>query len=66
MPLVRISHAARYDQSVNEAVMRDVTQAYAAATGCDPAKVWVLIEEVEKTMWASGGNSLAANAVPAK
>lgn len=62
MPLIRISHAATYDDSVKEAVMRDVTRAYAEATGCDPAKVWVIVEEVGKADWSTGGTSLAAKA----
>lgn len=69
MPLIRVSHAARYNQAEKERIMRDVTAAYAAACGCDPAKVWVLLEEVEKTDWATGGASIASrasNAAPQK
>lgn len=62
MPLIRISHAANYAQPVKDRVMADVTAAYAAATGCDPAKVWVIMEEVDRTDWATGGMSLAAKA----
>lgn len=62
MPLVRISHAANYGDTVKEIVMRDVTRAYAEATGCDPAKVWVIIEELDKADWSTGGVSLAVKA----
>lgn len=62
MPLIRISHAATYEQPIKEAVMRDVTRAYAEATGCDPSKVWVLIEELDKADWSTGGTSLEAKA----
>ena len=62
MPLIRISHAARYEQPVKDRILADVTAAYAAAAGCDPAKVWVIVEEIEKTDWSTGGTSLAAKA----
>ncbi|WP_306051032.1 tautomerase family protein [Oceaniradius stylonematis] len=60
MPLIRISHAANYAQPVKDSLMADVTAAYAAATGCDPAKVWVIVEEVDTADWATGGTSLVA------
>jgi len=62
MPLIRISHAATYAQPVKDRLMADVTAAYAVATGCDPAKVWVIVEEVDKADWATGGMSLAEKA----
>ncbi|CAN7716663.1 tautomerase family protein [Aminobacter aminovorans] len=62
MPLIRISHAASYAQPVKDRLMVEVTAAYAAATGCDPAKVWVIVDEVDKSDWATGGTSLAAKA----
>ena len=60
MPLIRISHAAKYEQSIKDKIIADVTTAYAAAAGCDPTKVWVIIEQVEKTDWGTGGVTLAA------
>lgn len=66
MPLININHAATCDDSVKAAIMRDVTTAYASATGCDPSKVWVIIEEVDRSNWATGGISLAARDVAAK
>jgi len=62
MPLIRISHAAQYDPQVKEAVMRDVTRVYSEATGCDPLKVWVLIEEIDKSDWSTGGVPLSERA----
>lgn len=62
MPLIRISHAASYAQPIKDKLMVEVTAAYAAVTGCDPAKVWVIVEEVDKADWATGGTSLAAKA----
>lgn len=60
MPLIRISHAAAYDQSVKDALMKDVTEAYACATKCDPSKVWIIVEEVAREDWSTGGLSLAS------
>ena len=62
MPMIRISHAAQYDRAAKERILREVTAAYAAAAGCDPTKVWVVLEEVPKTDWSTGGTSLAARA----
>ncbi|MFC5507790.1 tautomerase family protein [Bosea massiliensis] len=62
MPVIRISHAAQYDPAAKEKILKEVTAAYAAAAGCDPAKVWVVLEEVAKTDWSTGGTSLAARA----
>lgn len=62
MPMIRISHAAQYDPAAKEKILREVTAAYAVATGCDPAKVWVVLEEVPKTDWSTGGTSIAARA----
>jgi len=61
MPIIRITSAGHQDQSVKDAVMRDVTAAYVAATKSDPAKVWVVLEEIERNDFATGGVSLAAD-----
>lgn len=60
MPLIRISHAAQYRPEQKETIVQAVTQAYAQASGCEPGKVWVLLEEVSAQDWATGGISLAA------
>ncbi|WP_417426996.1 tautomerase family protein [Hoeflea sp.] len=65
MPLIRISHAARYEAPVKEKILADVTAAYAAASGCDPAKVWVIVDEVEGSDWSTGGVSLASKVMGA-
>jgi 4-oxalocrotonate tautomerase len=64
VPLIRVSHAARFNQAEKDKIMRDVTVAYAAAGGCDATKVWVILEQVEKTDWATGGASIASRAAP--
>lgn len=60
MPLIRISHATRLGAESKETLLRRVTEAYAEATGSDPAKVWVILEELDRNDWASGGTSLAS------
>lgn len=60
MPLIRVSHAASFGQADKEKIMQDVTAAYASASGCDPTKVWIILEEVEKSDWATGGASIAS------
>lgn len=60
MPLIRVSHASRLDPAAKEALHARLTAAYAEATGGDPAKVWVMIEELDRADWATGGASLAA------
>lgn len=60
MPLIRVSHAASYSDQEKEVIMREVTAAYAAAAHCDPAKVWLLLDEVPAEDWATGGVSLTA------
>ena len=64
MPLIRVSHAASFNQAEKDKIMRDVTVAYAAASGCDATKVWVILEQVEKADWATGGASIASRAGP--
>ena len=59
MPLIRISHATTQDADQKREVIRAVTEAYAKSTSTDPAKVWVLLEEVPREDWATGGVPLA-------
>ncbi|OZM79289.1 tautomerase family protein [Pseudonocardia sp. MH-G8] len=59
MPLIRISHATTQDADQKREVIRAVTEAYAASTSSDPAKVWVLLEEVPREAWGTGGQPLA-------
>ena len=59
MPIIRISHAAQYEQKIKDRILASVTEAYVAATGKDPASVWVIVEEVESSDWSVGGLSLA-------
>lgn len=60
MPIIRISHAAQYEQRIKERIQASVTAAYVAETGKDPSSVWVIIEEVNSSDWSVGGTSLAA------
>ena len=46
MPLIEIQQASPVTPEVSAAIIREVTAAYAQASGSDPSKVWVLIHEV--------------------
>lgn len=59
MPLIRIAHAKQFDQSTTNEIMEAVTTAYASKAKVDPAKVWVIIEEVSPDKWATGGAPLS-------
>jgi 4-oxalocrotonate tautomerase len=59
VPLIRISHASYQDSDHKRSLVRAMTDAYAAATGTDPAKVWVVLDEVPRENWATGGIPLA-------
>jgi 4-oxalocrotonate tautomerase len=59
VPLVRISHASTQDADQKRKLVRAMTDAYADATGADPAKVWVVLDEVPRENWATGGVPLA-------
>jgi 4-oxalocrotonate tautomerase len=59
VPLIRISHASPQDSDQKRSLVRAVTDAYVGATGTDPAKVWVVLDEVSRENWATGGVPLA-------
>jgi 4-oxalocrotonate tautomerase len=59
VPLIRVSHASPQDTDQKRTLVRAMTDAYADATGADPAKVWVILEEVSREDWATGGVPLA-------
>nr|WP_274542823.1 2-hydroxymuconate tautomerase family protein [Rhodococcus opacus] len=58
MPLIQISQTPGLTAEQKRATIEAVTQAYADATGKDPAKVWVTITEVPRDSWGVGGTPL--------
>ena len=59
MPLVRIDLWAGRGPEVKEALITKVTQAVVDAVGCPVDAVEVIISEVDKANWATGGVSHA-------
>lgn len=66
MPHIVISQASRLSPEKKEAVLSKVTAAYAEATGTDPAKVSVVLQEVDRSDWAVAGQSLASRDAAAR
>ncbi len=60
MPLIDVRHATTLDTATRRELVRALTEAYASTTGADAAKVWVLLDEVPRDEWGSGGRTLAA------
>lgn len=59
MPLIRISHASAQTADQKRELVRAVTDAYSEVTGADPAKVSVVLDEINRENWATGGVPLA-------
>lgn len=59
MPLIHVEHATAQSDDAKRALVTAMTDAYAASTGTDPAKVWVVLDEVPRTDWGIGGTTLA-------
>jgi 4-oxalocrotonate tautomerase len=55
MPLVRIDMWAGRPPEVKRALISNVTKAVVDAVGCPVAAVEVVIYEVDKANWATGG-----------
>lgn len=60
MPLIHISHAQSFDAGSNENIIAAVSRAYAESSGAPIEKVSVILEEVPRNQWGTGGRSLAA------
>ncbi len=55
MPLVRIDMWAGRSPEVKQALIRNVTKAVVEAVSCPVEAVEVIIHEVDKANWATGG-----------
>ncbi|GAA1790463.1 MULTISPECIES: tautomerase family protein [Actinomadura] len=65
MPLVQISLAAGRPPDQIRRLIAEVHDAVVRATGTDPARVRVLVQELPPTHWAAGGVTLAERDGPA-
>lgn len=59
MPLIQVSQASQQNTEKKRELVKALTQAYAKVTGADEAKVWVIINEVSRDSWGTGGIPLA-------
>ncbi|MQA04913.1 MAG: 4-oxalocrotonate tautomerase [Streptosporangiales bacterium] len=59
MPLIRVEHATAQSVEDKRKLISAMTDAYASSTGTDPAKVWVVLDEVPRTDWGTGGKTLS-------
>ncbi|WP_030271422.1 tautomerase family protein [Streptomyces sp. NRRL B-24484] len=60
MPLITVKQLAGRSPEQRAEIARELTAAYARATGMDPEKVWVVVEEIPAENWAAGGETFAA------
>ncbi|MEW1911068.1 4-oxalocrotonate tautomerase family protein [Kitasatospora sp. NPDC085895] len=60
MPLITVKQLAGRTEEQRAEIARELTAAYARATGTDPEKVWVVVEEIPAGNWAAGGETFAA------
>lgn len=65
MPLVQVSLAAGRPPDQIRELITEVHDAVVRATGTDPARVRVLVQELPPTHWAAGGVTLAERDTPA-
>ncbi|PPG24715.1 tautomerase family protein [Rathayibacter toxicus] len=62
MPIITITQTPGKDRPVKEEILKQVTDAYVAASGATPSSVWVTITEVDGESWSIGGETLAQRA----
>lgn len=55
MPVIRVEMFAGRSPEQKRALVRDLTTAFVGAAGGNPESVQVVITDVEKSDWASGG-----------
>jgi 4-oxalocrotonate tautomerase len=60
MPIIEVRHATTYGTEKKREIVRAVTDAYSQASGTPVEKVWVLLTEVDRESWGTGGQTLAS------
>ena len=60
MPFITVKQLVGRSEEERAEIARELTAAYARATGLAPEKVWVVIEEIPDGNWAIAGESMAA------
>ena len=55
MPIIRVEMFAGRTEEQKRTLVRDLTDAFIGAAGGNPDSVHVIITDVEKSNWGSGG-----------
>lgn len=59
MPLINVSYAAQVSESKKAELIAELTKTYARVMDTKESSVWVMLNEVPRTDWGVGGQSLA-------
>lgn len=60
MPLINVSYASVQSDAKKAELIAELTKTYARVMGAKESSVWVMLNEVPRTDWGVGGQSLAA------
>ena len=63
MPIIRVEMFKGRSEAQKRALVRDLTDAFVGAAGGNPESVQIVITDVEKSDWGSGGQ-LASDKFP--
>ncbi|KIC17334.1 2-hydroxymuconate tautomerase [Leisingera sp. ANG-Vp] len=55
MPIIRVEMFTGRSEDQKRAIVRDLTDAFVKAAGGNPESVHVVITDVDKSNWGSGG-----------
>lgn len=59
MPLINVHYASVQPEEKKQELIRELTATYARVMGAKESSVWVMLNEVPRTDWGVGGQSLA-------
>lgn len=59
MPLINVSYASTQPEEKKAELIAELTRAYARVMGAKESSVWVVLNEVPRTDWGVGGQTLA-------
>ncbi|WHS51332.1 4-oxalocrotonate tautomerase family protein [Rothia sp. SD9660Na] len=59
MPLINVSYASTQSDEKKAELIAELTRTYARVMGTKESSVWVVLNEVPRTDWGVGGQTLA-------
>ncbi|WP_237201337.1 tautomerase family protein [Rothia nasimurium] len=59
MPLINVSYASVQSDEKKSELIAELTKTYARVMGVNESSVWVMLNEVPRTDWGVGGQTLA-------